>query len=90
MCVSNQYEQDPQPGPEGRNGPSWFLIALVIMAVICAVFVFQNRDPATVEFLLFSLETKVWVAIAVAIALGIVLDRLILAWWRRARKRRND
>lgn len=90
VSVSNDFEHDPQPGPQGRSGPSWSLIGLIIVAIICAVFVFQNRDRTTVDFLFFSFDSSVWVAIAVAIALGVLLDRLILGWWRRARKRRND
>lgn len=87
--VSNDYD-DPQPGPEGRNGPSFFLILLLIVAAITAVFIAQNREEANIEFLFFDVTSRVWTAIAVAIALGILLDRLILAWWRRARKRKHE
>ena len=88
--VSNEFEHDPQTGPEGRSGPPWALIGLIIVAIVCAVFVFQNRERTKVEFLFFSFEASVWVAIAVAIGLGVLLDRFILGWWRRTRKRRND
>lgn len=81
----NEYDQ--QPGPSGRNGPSLFLILLIVVAAITAVFIAQNREETQVEFLFFDVQSRVWTAIAVAIALGVVLDRLILAWWRRSRKR---
>lgn len=88
--VVSDYEYDPQPGPAGRNGPSLFLILFIIVAAITAVFIAQNRDRTKVEFLFFDVESRVWTAIAVAIALGVVLDRLILAWWRRAKKRKRE
>ena len=65
-------------------------IGLIIVAIVCAIFVFQNRERTTVNFLFFSFESSVWVAIAVAIALGVLLDRFILGWWRRSRKRRTE
>jgi len=85
--VSNEFDPDQQAGPQGRSGPPWALIGLVIVAIVCAIFVFQNRDRTTVDILFFSFESSVWVAIALAMALGVLLDRFILGWWRRARKR---
>jgi uncharacterized membrane protein YciS (DUF1049 family) len=87
--VSDQYD-DQLSAQSGRNGPSFFLILLIIVAAITAVFIAQNREQTQIEFLFFDVESRVWTAIAVSIALGIVLDRLILAWWRRARKSKND
>ena len=81
---------DQQPGPAGRNGPSLFLILTVVVAAIAAIFVIQNREEATISFLFFDGEFRVWVAIAFAILLGMVLDRLIIMWWRRARRDRDD
>lgn len=80
-------EFDRQPGPEGRNGPSLFLILLIVVAVISAIFVVQNRERTDIEFLFFDFNSRVWTAIVVAIGLGILLDRLILLWWRRTRRR---
>lgn len=90
VVVSNEFEHDPQPGPEGSSGPPWSLIGLILVAIICGIFVFQNSDRTQVDFLFFSFNSRVWVAIAVAMALGVVLDRFIIGWWRRARKRRDD
>lgn len=80
---------DEQPGAQGSNGPSLFLFLVVIVAVVAAIFVVQNREEAEIQFLFFDGTFRIWTAIAFAILLGILLDRLILLWWRRAR-RRND
>jgi uncharacterized integral membrane protein len=87
--VTDDYD-DQRQATSGSNGPSLFLILLIIVAVITAVFIAQNRDQTQVEFLFFDVQSRVWTAIAVAIGLGVLLDRLILAWWRRARKRKRD
>lgn len=85
----SDYIDESQPGPAGRNGPSVFLILLILVAVITAVFIAQNRDRTQIEFLFFDVRSRVWTAIAVSIALGVLLDRLILAYWRRARRSKN-
>lgn len=79
-----------QPGPEGRNGPSLFLILLILVAAVTAVFIAQNRERTRIEFLFVDFTSRIWTAIAIAIALGVLLDRLVTMWWRRARKRRRE
>ena len=74
----------------GNNGPSIFLILMLVVAAIVAIFIFQNRETATITFLFFDGEFRVWTAIAIAILLGVLLDRVVLMWWRRARRRDRD
>jgi uncharacterized integral membrane protein len=74
----------------GRNGPPIFLILLIVVAIITAVFIAQNRERTNIEFLFFDFNSRVWTAIVIALLLGILLDRLILMWWRRARRDRPD
>ncbi len=71
------------------NGPSLFLIGIIAVAAIAAIFVVQNREEATITFLFFDGEFRIWTAILFAILLGVVLDRLILMWWRRARRKED-
>ena len=85
----SDFEYDEQPSSGGRNGPGLFLILTILVAVITAVFITQNRERTQIEFLFFDFTSRIWTAIAIAIALGVLLDRLILAWWRRARKRKH-
>ena len=83
-------EYDPQPGPAGRSGPSIWLILFGVVAIVTAIFILQNGHETPAKFLWFDREIKLWVAIVASVVLGILLDRLILTWWRRARKRRKD
>lgn len=79
---------DEQPGAAGSNGPSLFLILAAVVAVIAAAFVVQNREEAEIQYLIFfEAELRIWVAISFAIVLGILLDRLLIMWWRRSRRR---
>ena len=84
--MSNDY--DEQPGASGRSGPPPALIALIVVVAIVLVFVLRNGDRTTIDFLFFDVNSRVWTAIAISIGLGILLDRLILTWWRRARRNR--
>ena len=73
---------------KGRgNGISPSLIGLVLLAVAAVIFIVQNSDRSKVRFLFFSVTTRVWVGVVVAIALGVVLDRVFAMWWRRRRER---
>jgi len=73
---------------KGRGeGISPSLIGLVLLAVASVIFIVQNSDRSKVRFLFFTVTTRVWVGVVVAIALGVVLDRVFAIWWRRRRNR---
>ena len=80
---------DPGSVPAGRDGPSVWLILFGVVAAVTAVFILQNGEPVQANILWFNPEIKLWVAIIASICLGVLLDRLILTWWRRKRQR-ND
>jgi len=90
LVSDNDIEYDEQPSGKGSNGPGLFLLLTILVAAIAAIFVAQNRERTQIEFLIFDFSSRIWTAIAIAIVLGIVLDRLFLGWWRRARKRKNE
>lgn len=80
-------DRDDRPGPAGSNGPSLFLVLTIVVAIIAGSFVIQNREEATIQYLLFfESELQIWVAIAAAMALGVLLDRLFILWRRRAKR----
>lgn len=83
-------EYDPQPESEGRSGPSVWLVLFGLVAIITAILIVQNGEKVPAELLWFDREIRLWVAIVASVVLGILLDRLILTWWRRSRARRND
>ncbi|CAN5826851.1 hypothetical protein BH24ACT5_BH24ACT5_32230 [soil metagenome] len=69
--------------PDDRTGVSPTLVAFVVIGVLTLVFILQNTRRTTVRFLFFDPVLRVWTAILVSVALGVVLDRLLMAWWRR-------
>lgn len=74
----------------GRQGPPIRLIAFGVLLVVALIFVLQNRDRTTVDFLVFEIHSRVWTAIAVSLGLGVALDRLFLSWWRKWRAARDE
>ena len=54
---------------------------------MAVIFIVQNSERTNVDFLFVDFESPVWVALLVAIAIGVVLDRLFVYWWRRRRDR---
>ena len=50
---------------------------------MAAIFIIQNSDKATIRFLFISVTTRIWAGFLIALALGVVLDRLFTMWWRR-------
>ena len=87
--MTNEYQADDSRSTQGggRGAPSVWLVLFGVVALGTAIFVLQNGEPVPAEFLWFDAEIKLWVAIIASICLGIVLDRLILSWWRRSRRR---
>ncbi|MSV57513.1 MAG: DUF1049 domain-containing protein, partial [Actinobacteria bacterium] len=53
-----------------------------------AIFILQNRDRLPVNFLFFEINSRQWVNLSVAVAFGVVLDRLFIGW--RKRRRHDD
>jgi uncharacterized integral membrane protein len=73
--------------PRQRSGVSPALIGLGVVAIVAVIFIVQNSERTNVNFLFFDVNSRVWVALLVAIAIGILLDRLLVYWWRRRRNR---
>lgn len=80
-------EFDGQPSGSGRGGPSIWLILFALLAISATIFAFQNGTEVPTKFLWLDGQFKYWVTILASIGLGVVLDRLILTWWRRARRK---
>ncbi len=91
MSAMRRPDPDRTQGFEGagQSGPPWRLIGLATVVVVAALFVLQNRERMPVDFLFFEINSRQWVNIAVAIGLGVVLDRLFIGWRRRRRSARD-
>ncbi|GAA0997462.1 hypothetical protein GCM10009551_064960 [Nocardiopsis tropica] len=59
--------------------------AAVVLLVVTALFVAQNRDTAQIQFLVVSLTAPLWAALAVSVAAGVVIGLLV----RPSRRRRR-
>jgi uncharacterized integral membrane protein len=88
--IVNRPIDNETAASSGQSGPPLKLIAFVVVAALAVVFVFQNRERHQIDFLFFELNTRTWTALATALVLGVVLDRLFISWWRRTRSRRNE
>lgn len=82
------YEHEEVTAASGRSGPSFKLIALLLVAAALAIFFFQNGSDAPVSFLWLDGQWPVWLVIAVSVVAGVVLDRLGSWQWRRARRQK--
>ena len=74
----------------GSDGPSPFLIAFIVIAVLALIFILQNQNQVNTHFLFFSTRSKVWSSLFVAMLIGVALDRLFGMWWRRRKSRKDD
>lgn len=89
--MSEQFENgQPQVASGTDGGPPWKLLALVVVLAGVVTFFFQNREETLVHFLWIDGSWPVWGVIGVSLAAGILLDRLFLWQWRRARRRKSD
>ena len=76
--------------PPQRTGLSPALIGFGVVAIVAVIFIVQNSERTNVNFLFFDFNSRVWVALLVAIAFGVLLDRLLVGWWRRRKTKSSD
>ena len=71
--------------PTGKGGKelaiSPRLVAIVAVAALTLVFILQNRSKSTIHFLSLSASAGTWLALVIAIGLGVLLDRVFIWWW---------
>ncbi len=83
---SGNLDQDARAG---SDGPPFKLIALLVVVLMLAIFVFQNGQRASIDFLWIDGDWPVWTVIGISVIAGIVIDRLFTWQWRRARRRKQ-
>lgn len=72
--------------PQAKKEIHWRLIGFIAAAVLALIFVLSNRDEVTITFLFMEAQTRQWVSLVVAVALGVLSDRLFIGVRRRRRK----
>ena len=81
----NDSKKPATPTPEGRNIP-WKLIGFILSALVIVLFVLQNRTRMNVNFLFFEVNSRQWVNLLVAVALGVIADRSFIGMRKLRRK----
>jgi uncharacterized integral membrane protein len=61
------------------------LIALGVALVVCVLFVTLNSREVKTRFIVFSVETPLWVGLFVSLALGAVVGWFLHVWVSRHR-----
>ncbi len=87
--MTEQPNTQPAVASGSDGAPPWKLIALVVVVAGLAVFFFQNGDDTGLKFLWLEGNWPVWSVIGISVVIGIVLDRLFVWQWRRARRRKE-
>jgi uncharacterized integral membrane protein len=60
--------------------------AVVILAIL---FVVQNNDKVEMSFVFFTVTTRLWVGLVVALVLGALLGQAAEVLWARRKKRKE-
>ena len=60
-----------------------------IAILVAALFMAQNNDRVELNFLVFSVTTRVWVGLLVTLVLGALLGQAAEVLWARRRARRS-
>ena len=71
-------EHESPPSTSGR--PGWLtnrVIVGIVVAVLLLIFIMVNRDTTEISFILFSAETSLWIALAIAGAAGCLIGFLV-------------
>lgn len=85
VSVENIGEQDSIPE---TTGIAWGFVAVLLLAILVAIFIVQNDEPMAVEFLWFDFQMSIWVVILAVVLITMIADQVISLFYRR-RKRRN-
>lgn len=73
-------------GTSGRT-VSPVLVAWLVIAAVAVIFFLRNGENTKLDFLFITTHNKTRWLVITCIALGVVLDRLFVMWWRRRRQR---
>ncbi|HET6952977.1 MAG TPA: LapA family protein [Acidimicrobiales bacterium] len=93
--MSRQPGSAEFPPGEVDEGVDKRLVARIVVAVVVVVlvllFVVQNSERVETSFVFFTVETRLWVSLLVALVLGAVLGQAVeMIRARRKRRREHD
>lgn len=70
------------------TGVSPTLIGFLVVAVLAVIFFLQNGEQSEIDLWFFTWDTTIRWSLLVAMAIGVLLDRLFSLFWRRSRAKR--
>jgi len=62
------------------------IVAVIVIVIVCAAFISQNRERVNVDFIVFDRDARTWVVILVSMALGALLFELVCLALKRHRR----
>ena len=68
---------------------NWKAITAGVVAVLTLVFILQNTEKRSIQFLFFDWTVGTWVALLVTFVLGMLAGWL-LAWFVRSRREEKE
>ena len=97
--MSYEPDRSDPPGPTGGpfahdEGVDKRQVARLVVAgvalVAAIVFIAQNGETVEMNFLGFSVETRLWVGLVLTLVLGALLGQAVEALWHRRQRRNAD
>ncbi len=61
-----------------------------IAILVAVLFMAQNNERVELNFLMFTVTTRVWVGLLVTLVLGALLGQAVEVLWTRRRARRSS
>ncbi len=80
-------DERPTPATRESQGISWKLVLWGVIALYAVVFLLVNSKRSDVNFVFFTVRTRLIWLILLSMALGFVLGWAGPKWWRSRRRR---
>jgi uncharacterized integral membrane protein len=61
-------------------------VAVIVIVIVCAAFISENRERVNVDFIVFDRDARTWVVILVSMALGALLVEFVRLALKRRRR----
>ena len=80
---------DESRGATDKARAARFAVAGIAI-LVAVLFMAQNNERVELNFLMFTVTTRVWVGLLVTLVLGALLGQAVEVLWTRRRARRSS